>query len=291
MERRGRLPSWFKVRAPGGETYREVKGLIGELRLHTVCQSALCPNIGSCWERRTATFMILGDTCTRACRFCGVPTGKPKGLDSTEPERIASAVARMKLRYAVITSVTRDDLSDGGAGTFASTIRHIRKDAPGCKVEVLVPDFRGSRESLDIVLRAGPDVLAHNVETVPRLYGRVRPGADFGRSLALLERAKLTHPSILAKSGIMVGLGESLKEIIDTMENIVKAGVDLFTIGQYLRPNKKSLPIERFVTPKEFEELRQIALSLGFKGVSSGPLVRSSYLAEEQASEHLASLM
>jgi len=286
-EKKRRLPSWFKVKAPGGEVYREVKNLVSELDLHTVCQSALCPNIGSCWEKRTATFMILGDLCTRNCGFCGVNTGKPEGHDMSEPGRVASAVSKMDLRFVVITSVTRDDLPDGGASAFAETIRHIRISAPDCRVEVLIPDFRGEDRLLEIVFEAGPDVLAHNVETVARLYGTVRPGARFERSVALLERAKQRGSGLLTKSGMMVGLGESREEIIDTMEKLVRAGVDLLTVGQYLRPTKLSLPIDRFYHPDEFEELEKLALSLGFKGVSSGPLVRSSYLAEQQASGEL----
>jgi lipoic acid synthetase len=286
--KKGRLPSWFKVRAPGGDVYREVKALVGELGLHTVCQSALCPNIGSCWEKRTATFMILGDVCTRNCGFCGVRHGKPESYDPGEAARIASAVVKMDLRYVVITSVTRDDLPGGGAGLFAATIRHIRDAAPHCRVEVLVPDFLGEDAPLDLVVEAGPDVFAHNVETVPGLYARVRPGARFERSITLLERAKRRGPGLLTKSGIMVGLGESREEIVDTMKRLVGAGVDLFTVGQYLRPAKHALPVERFYHPDEFRELERTALSLGFKGVSSGPLVRSSYLAEEQASGELA---
>jgi lipoic acid synthetase len=289
-ERRPRLPEWFKVKAPGGEGYREVKGIVSDLSLHTVCQSALCPNIGTCWEKKTATFMILGNRCTRRCGFCGVEKGAPEAYEESEAGRVALAVARMGLRFAVITSVTRDDLPDGGASLFALTIERIRANSPGTKVEVLIPDFRGDPEALAMVLEARPDVLAHNVETVPRLYPRARPQADFERSLALLVRAKEKAPQVLTKSGIMLGLGESLEEVLDVMERLVEARVDLFTIGQYLQPSKRSLPIERFVPPSEFEELGRTALSLGFKGVSSGPLVRSSYLAEEQAARELTDL-
>ncbi len=280
-----RLPPWFKVKAPGGEVYREVKSLVDELDLHTVCQSAICPNIGSCWDRRTATFLILGKTCTRACRFCGIPGGKPEKYDPGEAERVAEAVARMGLSYAVVTSVTRDDLPDGGSLLFARAILCIRERAPGCRVEVLVPDFRGDEAALVRVLEAEPDVFAHNVETVPRLYHKVRPGARYGRSVSLLRDAGRMKRSVLTKSGIMLGVGESEQEVITVMKDLVAAGVDLFTIGQYLRPTRESLPVERFVHPDEFEELKRIGLSLGFSSVSSGPLVRSSYLAEEQAGD------
>jgi lipoic acid synthetase len=285
--RRPRLPAWFKVRAPGGPAYREVKGIVRDLSLHTVCQSALCPNIGICWEKKTATFMILGGRCTRRCGFCGVEKGAPEAFDEEEAERVALAVARMGLSFAVITSVTRDDIPDGGASLFAATITRIRKKSPGTKVEVLIPDFEGDPNALARVLDARPDVLAHNVETVPRLYPRVRPGADFERSLGLLSRAKEKAPGIFTKSGIMLGLGESQAEVLDVMERLVEARVDLFTIGQYLQPSKESLPVERFVPPSEFEQLGRTARSLGFKGVSSGPLVRSSYLAEEQAAQQI----
>jgi lipoic acid synthetase len=287
---RTHLPPWFKVKAPGGEVYRQVKNIVGEHGLHTVCQSAICPNIGICWEKRTATFMILGNRCTRRCGFCGVPKGRPEGFDGDEARRVASAVATMGLTYAVVTSVTRDDLPDGGAGLFARTITEIRRKKPDCRVEVLIPDFGGNAGALDIVMDARPDVLAHNVETVPRLYRRVRPGADFERSVGLLRRAKRRGPGGLTKSGIMIGLGETLDEVIETMKRLVDAGVDLFTIGQYLSPSKESLPVERFARPEEFRELEHVARSLGFRGVASGPLVRSSYLAENQAARQLAAL-
>lgn len=287
---RGRLPEWFKVRAPGGDAYREVKGIVSGLSLHTVCQSALCPNIGACWERKTATFMILGDRCTRRCGFCGVAKGAPEALELDEAGRVAEAVSRMGLRFAVITSVTRDDLPGGGASLFAATIARIRERSPATKIEVLIPDFGGDPGALALVLDARPDVLGHNVETVPRLYPRVRPRADFERSLELLARSKERNPRVLTKTGIMLGLGETLEEVIDVMERCALARVDLFTIGQYLQPSKTALPIERFVPPSEFEDLRHAALSLGFKGVASGPLVRSSYLAEEQAAVDLAGL-
>jgi lipoic acid synthetase len=290
-EKKDKLPEWLKVKAPGGKVYREVKGLVNDLGLHTVCQSARCPNIGSCWDRKTATFMILGDKCTRDCGFCGVSKGPPEESDPGEAERVASAVAKMDLRYAVITSVTRDDLPDGGSELFARTIDRIREKAPGCRIEVLIPDFRGDKKSLELVLNSVPDVLAHNIETVPRLYEGVRPGADYKRSLELLKQSKLLSADVLTKSGIMVGLGESTGEVVETMKDLKEVSVDLFTIGQYLRPTRHSLPIDRYVHPDEFKELERVALSLGFKGVSSGPLVRSSYFAEEQAADELGKLM
>jgi lipoic acid synthetase len=250
------------------------------LDLHTVCEEARCPNLGECWKRGTATFMILGDVCTRACGFCAVKTGLPgTAPDAGEPSRVADAVARMGLRHAVITSVNRDDQTDGGAAIFAATIREIRARLPECSVEVLIPDFKGSREALEIVLTAHPDVLNHNVETVPRLYRRARSGANFARSLELLRRSK--DAGMLTKSGIMVGLGEEWAEVEETIRTIRAAGSDVLTIGQYLRPSPKHLPIVRFYTPEEFGHLRAFALELGYRHVESGPLVRSSYHAEE----------
>lgn len=275
-----RRPAWIRARAPQGPGYERLRGLMRGLDLHTVCEEARCPNLGECWKRGTATFMILGDVCTRACGFCAVKTGLPGAApDAGEPARVADAVARMGLRHAVITSVNRDDQADGGAAIFAATIREIRARRPGCAVEVLIPDFKGSREALEIVLTARPDVLNHNVETVPRLYRRARSGASFDRSLELLRRSK--DAGMLTKSGIMVGLGEEWEEVEDTIRAIRSAGTDVLTVGQYLRPSPKHLPVVRFYTPEEFARLRVFALELGFGHVESGPLVRSSYHAEE----------
>ncbi len=275
-----RRPAWIRARAPQGPGYERLRGLMRGLDLHTVCEEARCPNLGECWKRGTATFMILGDVCTRACGFCAVKTGLPGAApDAGEPARVADAVARMGLRHAVITSVNRDDQADGGAAVFAATIREIRARRPGCAVEVLIPDFKGSREALEVVLTARPDVLNHNVETVPRLYRRARSGASFGRSLELLRRSK--DAGMLTKSGIMVGLGEEWEEVEETIRAIRSAGTDVLTVGQYLRPSPKHLPVARFYTPEEFDRLRAFALELGFGHVESGPLVRSSYHAEE----------
>jgi len=274
-------PAWIKARAPLGEGYDRLRGLMRELGLHTVCEEARCPNVGDCWNRGTATFMILGDVCTRACGFCAVKTGLP-GLppDPEEPRRVAEAVARMGLRHAVITSVNRDDQKDGGAGGFAACIREIRRRLPGCAVEVLIPDFKGDREALQVVIDARPDVLNHNTETVPRLYRHVRPGARFERSLELLARAK--GAGLVTKSGIMVGLGEGPDEVRETVRRIREAGTDILTVGQYLRPSAGHLPIVRYYAPAEFDEIKQYAVGLGYRHVESGPLVRSSYHAEEQ---------
>jgi lipoic acid synthetase len=275
-----RRPAWIRARAPQGPGYELLRGLMRGLDLHTVCEEAHCPNLGECWKRGTATFMILGDVCTRACGFCAVRTGLPGSApDAGEPVRVADAVARMGLRHAVITSVNRDDQTDGGAAIFAATIREIRARQPDCAVEVLIPDFKGSREALEIVLAARPDVLNHNVETVPRLYRRARSGASFARSLELLRRSK--DAEMLTKSGIMVGLGEQWEEIEETIRAIRAAGTDVLTIGQYLRPSPKHLAVVRFYTPEEFDRLRAFALGLGYGHVESGPLVRSSYHAEE----------
>jgi lipoic acid synthetase len=264
-----------------GEGYETLRGLMRELALHTVCEEARCPNIGDCWNRGTATFMILGDVCTRACGFCAVKTGLPQGPpDPREPARVADAVARMRLRHAVITSVNRDDRKDGGASIFAACLREIRARVPGCAVEVLVPDFKGDWAALAIVLEARPDILNHNTETVPRLYRRVRPGARFERSLELLRRSR--EHGLPTKSGIMVGLGEEWEEVLETIARIREAGADILTVGQYLRPSLEHLPIRRFYTPEEFDDLKQRALGLGFAHVESGPLVRSSYHADEQ---------
>jgi lipoic acid synthetase len=274
-------PAWIKARAPMGEGYDRLRGLMRDLGLHTVCEEARCPNVGDCWNRGTATFMILGDVCTRACGFCAVKTGLP-GLppDPEEPRRVAEAVARMGLRHAVITSVNRDDQRDGGASIFAACIREIRRRLPGCAVEVLIPDFKGDREALQVVIDARPDVLNHNTETVPRLYRHVRPGARFDRSLELLRHSK--DAGLLTKSGIMVGLGEEWAEVLDTVRQIRAAGADVLTVGQYLRPSPDHLPVLRYYSPEEFEEIKRYALSLGYPHVESGPLVRSSYHADEQ---------
>jgi len=274
-----RRPEWLKVRAPGGDDYHQVKGLLRTLGLHTVCEEAHCPNIGECFAQGTATFLILGDVCTRGCRFCAVAKGQPLALDREEPERVARAVARLGLRHAVITSVTRDDLPDGGASIFAEVIRKIHAYLPGCSVEVLIPDFQGSLEALRLVLAAGPEVLNHNIETVPRLYAQVRPGAIYARSLELLRRAKDLAPARRTKSGLMVGLGEDGDEVLATLRDLRTVGCDMVTIGQYLQPSAWHLPVARFYRPEEFAALREAALRLGFAHVESGPLVRSSYHA------------
>ncbi len=278
-----RRPEWLRVRAPGGENYRDVKSLVESQRLHTVCESARCPNVGECWQHRTATFMILGDVCTRRCGFCAVAKGGPGPVDYDEPRRVAEAVAALRLRYAVITSVNRDDRKDGGAGIFAMTIQAIRQRLPGCKVEVLIPDFQGSRVALDAVLAAGPDVLNHNLETVGRLYRRVRPGARYERSLGILFYAKKARPESPTKSGLMVGLGETNEEVLQAIRDLRDHRVDILTVGQYLRPSATHLPVERYVTPAEFDGFRSAGLEMGFTHVESGPLVRSSYHAAEAA--------
>ncbi len=277
-----RRPEWLRVRLPGGPNYQELKGLMRGLDLHTVCEEAHCPNIGECWEARTATFMILGDTCTRACGFCAVKTGRPLTLDLGEPIRVAEAVERMGLKHAVITSVNRDELEDGGAGIFAGTIRQIRKRSPDCSIEVLIPDFMGSEAALAKVMRARPDILNHNVETVPRLYPQVRPKARFPRSLEVLQRAKRLDASVFTKSGIMLGLGEEREEVLQVFRDLRAHDVEILTVGQYLRPSLNHLPIVRYVTPEEFADLKREALAMGFQHVESGPLVRSSYHAASQ---------
>jgi lipoyl synthase len=275
-------PPWIKARAPIGESYERLLALMRGLALHTVCEEARCPNIGDCWNRGTATFMILGDVCTRACGFCAVKTGLPRlPPDPAEPARVADAVARMGLRHAVITSVNRDDQKDGGAAAFAACIREIRARVPGCAVEVLVPDFKGNTDAVAAVVAARPDILNHNVETVPRLYRQVRPGARFDRSLALLRQGG--ESGLLTKSGIMVGLGEEWAEVERTMSAIRAAGTHILTVGQYLRPSPQHLPLRRYYTPEEFERLREKGLAMGFRHVESGPLVRSSFHAEEQS--------
>jgi lipoic acid synthetase len=280
---RERKPDWLKVRAPGSEKYVELKKLLRGLELHTVCEEAHCPNIGECWNHGTATFMILGDVCTRACGYCAVGHGRPAPLDLAEPERVANAVQVLGLNYVVITSVDRDDLKDGGATIFSETIRETRLRMPSCRIEVLIPDFQGKPEPLQAVLDAGPDVLNHNTETVPRLYRMARSGGRYSRTLELLQRARAYAPHIPTKTGIMLGLGEEWDEIVDTLRDLRGVGVDILTIGQYLRPSEDHLPMVRYYHPDEFAQLKTIALKMGFGHVESGPLVRSSYHAHEQA--------
>lgn len=282
MPKSRRLPEWLKVRAPGGPNYIELKNLMRGNELHTVCEEAHCPNIGTCWERGTATFMILGDICTRACAYCAVTTGRPGTLDLDEPDRLADTVVRMGLRYVVITSVNRDDLPDGGAFMFSKCISEIRKRLSNCKIELLIPDFEGNWEALETVMAARPDTLNHNIETVRRIFDRVRPKGDFAQSLELLARVKEIDPSAVTKSGMMVGLGETWEEILVNMRELRSVNCDLLTIGQYLRPSEKHIALAKWYTPEEFEELKQEGLALGFKHVASGPLVRSSYHADEQ---------
>jgi len=277
-------PAWLKVRFPAGERYEEIKGLLREGGLHTVCEEAHCPNIGECFNSGTATFMILGDTCTRACGFCAVKTGKPASApDMLEPLRLAQAVRRLALDYVVITSVNRDDQPDGGASIFAGCIRAIRHDNPDCHVEVLIPDFMGNWKALETVVEARPYVLNHNIETVPRLYGHVRPKARYERSLELLNSAKDLEPALRTKSGLMVGLGETHDEVFQVMADLRASRVDILTIGQYLRPSAKHLPVERYYPPDEFEPFVARGKELGFRHVEAGPLVRSSYHADRQA--------
>lgn len=278
-------PDWLKVKFFGGERYQDLKRTMRTLELHTVCESARCPNMGECWEYGTATFMILGDICTRACGFCAVPSGKPVGPpDEDEPLRVAEAAARMGLRYAVVTSVNRDDQPDGGARIFARTIKEIRNRVPGCLVEVLIPDFRGDWDALNIVLAVKPDILNHNTETVPRLYRQVRKGALYERSLELLRRSKEMHPDVPTKTGLMLGLGEETREVLETMQDLAAQGTDILTLGQYLQPTREHLPVVRFVHPDEFAEYKRRGEAMGFKHVEAGPLVRSSYHAHDQAS-------
>jgi lipoyl synthase len=278
-----RRPEWLKVKMPGGGDYFRLKELVREQNLNTVCEDARCPNIGECWGAGTATFMILGEVCTRACRFCAVKTGLPPEYDRNEPRRVAAAIEKLNLKYAVITSVDRDDLADGGAFVFAETIRLTREVNPGIKIEVLIPDFRGSVDALKTVAEARPDVLAHNVETVPRLYGSVRPGSRYARSLELLHSAKSFGFPMTAKSSLMLGLGEFRDEVLEVLSDLRKADVDIVTLGQYLQPTRNHLAVEKFYTPEEFYEYRDYAYSMGFSYVASGPLVRSSYHAERQA--------
>ena len=276
-------PEWLRAKAPVGENFHNLKKLARGLALHTVCESAQCPNIGECWNHRTATFMLLGDICTRRCGFCAVPKGRPQAIDWQEPSRVAEAVATLGLKHAVVTSVNRDDDNIAGAKIFAETIRQIHERSPECRVEVLIPDFQGIEECLRIVLDAGPEVLNHNTETVPRLYRAVRSGARYQRTLDLLENAKRIVPGIVTKSGVMAGLGETAEELIEVFRDLGSRGVDILTVGQYLRPSKDHLPIARFYTPDEFAYLKTEALKFGFRHVESGPMVRSSYHAHEQA--------
>ncbi|WP_459865566.1 lipoyl synthase [Calditerricola yamamurae] len=286
-----RKPEWLKIKLITGENYHELKKMMRSKTLHTVCEEARCPNIYECWSHRTATFMILGDICTRACRFCAVKTGMPTELDLAEPERVAEAVEQMGLRHAVVTSVARDDLKDGGASIFAETIRAIRRRNPFTTVEVLIPDFQGNWDALKVVMDARPDILNHNIETVRRLTPRVRAKATYERSLELLWRAKELQPDIPTKSGIMLGVGETWEEILETMDDLRAAGVDILTIGQYLQPTKQHLKIERYYHPDEFARLKEEGLKRGFKHVESGPLVRSSYHAHEQVESAKAAEM
>ncbi|MBA3914467.1 MAG: lipoyl synthase [Acidobacteriales bacterium] len=276
-------PEWLRAKAPTGENFHNLKKLARGLELHTVCESAQCPNIGECWNHGTATFMLLGDICTRRCGFCAVPKGKPGPIDWDEPRRVAEAVATLGLKHAVVTSVNRDDDNLGGAKIFADTIREIRALVPGCHVEVLIPDFQGISEALRIVLDARPNVLNHNTESVPRLYRAVRSGARYERTLQLLADAKQYSPEAVTKSGVMVGLGEDMGELLEVFRDLADRKVDILTVGQYLRPSKDHLPIARFYTPNEFEYLKQEGLRMGIRHVESGPLVRSSYHAHEQA--------
>ncbi len=276
-------PEWLKARAPMGENYHALKRLARGLNLHTVCESAQCPNIGECWHHKTATFMMLGDLCTRRCGFCAVPKGRPEPIDMDEPRRVAEAVAALGLEFAVITSVNRDDDLVGGARAFAVVIDEIRRQAPGCKVEVLIPDFQGDREAIRIVVEARPEILNHNTESVPRLYRVVRSGARYERTLELLRYAKELNPAQITKSGVMVGLGEETRELLEVFRDLAAVGCDILTIGQYLRPSRDHLPMARLYTPREFAELKTEALKMGFRHVESGPLVRSSYHAHEQA--------
>jgi lipoic acid synthetase len=274
-------PPWLRAPAPSGENYHELKRLVRELKLHTVCESAACPNTGECWNRRTATFMLLGNVCTRRCGFCAVQKGAPLPVDYDEPRRVAEACAALGLKYAVLTSVNRDDRKDGGAELFALTIQAIREKIPGCKVEVLVPDFQGSHEAMEIVMNAHPDVLNHNIETVPRLYRQVRLGARYERSLEMLRHAKCLRPFVPTKSGLMLGLGENISEVEQVMRDLRAHNVEILTLGQYLRPSAKHLPIIRYVPQNEFDDLKRLGYQIGFSHVESGPLVRSSYHASD----------
>lgn len=282
LQRPPRRPDWIKVRAPTGETYEWLREMMRSKALHTVCEEARCPNIGECWGSGTATFLMMGEICTRSCTFCDIATGRPSSLDWLEPERVARAVQRMNLRHAVITSVNRDERPDGGAPIFAMVIRRIRELQPGCSIEVLIPDFKGSIDALKIVMDARPEILNHNVETVPRLFKKVQPQDNYAWAQATLTNAKNLDPEVLTKSGIMLGLGESMNEVKQTMQDLRSWGVDILTIGQYLQPSKKHQPIDRYYTMEEFGELKDFGDTIGFQWVESGPLVRSSYHAEKQ---------
>jgi len=277
-----RKPSWLKVRAPGGPGYARLKGLMRELDLHTVCEEARCPNVGECWDHGTATFMILGDVCTRNCAYCAVAHGRPPRYDMTEPDRVGRAIAEMRLQHAVITSVDRDDLPDFGAWAFAETIRQIHSRVPDCSVEVLVPDFQGDEESIRTVLDARPEIYNHNTETVPRMFRRARPGGRYPRVLEIFRVAKQIAPDIPTKTGIILGLGETIEEVLQTMRELREVDVDILTLGQYLRPSEKHMPLDRYVTPDEFRALRDAGMAMGYRHVEAGPLVRSSYHAWEQ---------
>lgn len=277
---RTRLPSWFKVNIQRGAHYQEMRRLVNAQGLHTICEEARCPNIWECWNNRTATFLLLGDVCTRRCHYCSVETGKPGAVDTEEPSRVAEAVQSLQLRHAVLTSVNRDDLKDGGASIFVETIQHIRSNIPSCKVEVLIPDFQGSESALRQVMEAVPDILNHNVETVPRLFPTVRAQGKYPRSLELLDRAKRLGGK--TKSGLMVGMGETFEEVLGVLKDLRAAQCDIVSIGQYLQPTKEHREVDRYYTPQEFEELKRVGLDLGFQHVESGPLVRSSYHAEQQ---------
>jgi lipoyl synthase len=283
-ERSNLKPNWLKIKIPGGKNYRQLKSIVNEYRLHTVCQSARCPNMEDCWSRKTATIMILGDICTRSCRFCAVKTGRPGTVDNEEPRRVADAVKLMGLSHVVITSVDRDELKDGGASIWAETIKAIRQIVPDCTIEALIPDFQGKTEALQTVLDAAPDILGHNLETIPRLYRDVRPQANYQQSLQVLQSAH--QQGLRSKTGLMAGLGESNEEIFKVMDDALAHGADIFTIGQYLQPTAAHLPVQRYVTPEEFADYRRYGLEIGFLFVESGPLVRSSYHADEQIISH-----
>jgi len=285
-----RKPAWLKVPAPGGPNYLALKHLMRELELHTVCEEAHCPNVGECWEHKAATFMILGDVCTRNCAYCAVAHGTPAPLDAGEPVRLAEAVRRMALKHVVITSVDRDDLPHGGAEIFAACIAEIRRRTPGTSVEVLIPDFKGNEQALRLVVDAKPDILNHNLETIERLYRLARPGGRYARALELLRRAKQFDPGTLTKSGIICGLGEEWDELLSAMRDVRAQGVDILTLGQYLRPSDQHLPIARYYTPAEFAELRRLGMAMGYRHVEAGPLVRSSYHAWEQVERAIAAV-
>ena len=277
-----RKPSWLKVKAPGGPNYMRLKHLMRELDLHSVCEEAHCPNVGECWEHGTATFMILGDVCTRNCAYCAVAHGRPPKYDIAEPHRVAQAIAEMGLQHAVITSVDRDDLPDFGAWVFAETIRQIHERIPGCSVEVLVPDFQGNEDSIRTVLEAGPEIYNHNTETVPRLYKKARPGGRYPRVMEIFRYAKRTAPDIPTKTGMILGMGETIEEVVAVMRDLRAVDVDILTLGQYLRPSDAHIALDRYYTPQEFRQLYEIGMEMGFRHVESGPLVRSSYHAWEQ---------